>query len=100
MLPRCSHSAQELASPPSPDREAVSLDLHRGSHTQKEQGEDPPAAPHAPLNPAGLLLDTPKFCELISPFLPDGIRVEFLPPKESTPIKHLIELKPEYLTSS
>ena len=82
--------SQELATPSFPWQGGSQPELRRGSHTQKEQGEDPPAALCGPLNPAGLLLDTPKFGELVSPLLPDVTQVELLPPKKSTPIKHLI----------
>lgn len=82
--------SQELATPSFPWQGGSQPELRRGSHTQKEQGEDPPAALCGPLNPAGLLLDTPKFGELVSPLSPDVIRVEFLPPEKSTLIKHLI----------
>ena len=96
----CAHGAQELAVPSFPTgRQSVWIRRAWG-HAQKGAGRRPTCCPRGPLNPAVPLLDSPKFCELIGPLLLNVARVEFLPPKKSRPIKHLIELTAEHLTSS
>lgn len=97
LCPRCPGAGRALL--PLTGRQSVWIRRAWG-HAQKGAGRRPTCCPRGPLNPAVLLLDSPKFCELISPLLPNVARAEFLPPKKSRPIKHLIELTPEHLTSS
>lgn len=68
-------------------------------HTQKAGGRRT-ADTCGPVSRALLLLDPSQFCELINPLLCNTVWDGFLPPEKSRLIKHLIELKHEYLTSS
>lgn len=80
---------------PFPDTEAASLGRERvRPHTESSREKNHPLlSACGPLNPAVLLPDTLQFCELINPLLCNVVWVEFLPPKKSRLIKHLIELK-------